>query len=191
VELYNEAMECLEEGDNRAAVEKLVTAAGLTPDARDIYLSLIRACMNSGQTAILKTQLARAKQALGNDHAFCFALATIYQEENNLKLAIHEYTLAIDSRKKLPRETTENDGNSLAAYYMYRGNCYLKRDEFARAIADYTDCLALDGATGAVHANRGIAYFKTGKPFLACADWKKARDLGITSVRPYITKYCK
>jgi tetratricopeptide (TPR) repeat protein len=67
----------------------------------------------------------------------------------------------------------------------------LKCNQFAKAIADYTECLALDDRMGAVYANRGIAYFKTGKNFPACADWKKARELGIPTVRSYITKFCK
>jgi len=77
------------------------------------------------------------------------------------------------------------------AYYLNRGNCYLKQREFEKAIPDYTYSLKLNKESGAIYANRGIAYFSTGKRKEACADWRKAKSLGVTSVNAYINRYCR
>ncbi|MDR1414745.1 MAG: tetratricopeptide repeat protein [Odoribacteraceae bacterium] len=189
VDLYNEAMACSDNGDYKGAVEKLLKALERTPDSRDIYASLVQACFNSNQTGLLKGHLTRAKAIFPGDDEMCYYLGTVHQKENHPALAIREFSLAIEFGKR--KEAAGDVAPLLSAYYMYRGNCYLKLDQFEEAIADYTDYIALDDRSGAVYANRGIAYFKTGKPMPACADWRKARGLGITSVNQYLAKYCK
>ena len=110
----------------------------------------------------------------------------IYQNQQNYAAAIKEYSLAIQYAKKNGEEY-----ELVYAYYLNRGNCYLKQREFAKAIPDYTYSLKLNKDNGAIYANRGIAYFSTGKRKEACADWRKAKSLGVTSVNAYINRYCR
>jgi tetratricopeptide (TPR) repeat protein len=184
VDLYNEALRLTESGDNEEAVTKLLGALERTPDAREIYLALVTPCFNSGQVALLQEQLKQAKTFFPDDDEFYYYSGLIYQQDNNQSMAIREFTLAI-------ARGTKTKARLLPTYHASRGNCYLKLEQFDKAIADYTSCLALDTRAGASHANRGIAYFKTGRPALACADWKKAKGLGVSSVNQYLAKYCK
>ncbi|MDR2130294.1 MAG: tetratricopeptide repeat protein [Odoribacteraceae bacterium] len=186
VELYNEALQCTGDGDYRGAVTRLVEALERTPGERRIYMSLVEPCFNTGQIALLREHLKRAKTFFPADDEICYYLATVYLKENNLTMAIREFTRAIDSQEKEGAKSA-----MLSTYYTSRGNCYLKINRFDQAIADYDNSLALDAAVGSIYANRGIAYFKTGRPFLACQDWRKAKSLGISSVNQYIVKYCK
>ncbi|MFR7878607.1 MAG: tetratricopeptide repeat protein [Butyricimonas paravirosa] len=113
-------------------------------------------------------------------------MGNIYQNQQNYAAAIKEYSLAIQYAKKNGEEY-----ELVYAYYLNRGNCYLKQREFAKAIPDYTYSLKLNKDNGAIYANRGIAYFSTGKRKEACADWRKAKSLGVTSVNAYINRYCR
>ncbi len=110
----------------------------------------------------------------------------IFTRINRIAAAIKEYSLAIQYAKKNGEEY-----ELVYAYYLNRGNCYLKQREFAKAIPDYTYSLKLNKDNGAIYANRGIAYFSTGKRKEACADWRKAKSLGVTSVNAYINRYCR
>lgn len=184
VDLYNEALYLSESGDYKGAVTNLLKALERTPDARVIYLALVTPCFNSNQTTLLKEQLKKAKAYFPDDDEFYYYAGMIYQQENNQSMAIREFSLAI-------ARGTRRKSHLLPACHASRGSCYLKLEQFEQAIADYTSCLALDGQAATAHANRGIAYFKTGRPALACADWKKAKGLGVTSVNQYLAKYCK
>ena len=189
VELYNKALSCSGEGDYRGAVNNLLKAIERTPDARQFYIALVEPCFNTNQLAVLKEQLRKAKTLFPKDDELCYYLATVYQRENNQAMAIREFSLAIDNERKKGKKP--GTFSMLSTYYMYRGNCHMKINQFDKAIEDYDRSLALDESTGSIYANRGFAHFKTGKPFLACKDWQKAKSLGISSVNQYITRYCK
>ena len=186
IELLNEANEDIKDGKYKEAVPKLLAAAKLNPKLRDIYISLTQACPQTNQISILKEYLKRAQSIFIEDDEICYYLGNVYQIENRFAEAIREYTSAIKYAKKNGEEF-----GLTYAYYLNRGNCYLKRSEFQKAIQDYTYSLSLNDKSGALYANRGIAYFKTGKRTEACRDWKKAKTLGVTSVGQYLNRYCK
>ena len=77
------------------------------------------------------------------------------------------------------------------AYYQNRASCYLKINECSKSIPDFTYALKLNPDNGAIYANRGIAYYKTGKKTEACKDWRKAQSLGIQSAGTYVRRYCR
>jgi tetratricopeptide (TPR) repeat protein len=185
VDLYNEAIACSERGNYREAVTKLLKAAERTPGARRIYMSMVSPCFNSNQLSVLKEQLRKAKALFPGDDEICYYLGTVYQRESNQTMAIRELSLAIDHARQ------KESSIMLPVYYTFRGNSYLKLDQFDKALADYNSALALGDGTGAIYANRGIANYKVGKRDLACKDWKRAKSMGISSVNQYITKYCK
>ena len=108
----------------------------------------------------------KGKGIVEEDDELCYYLGNIYQNQQNYAAAIKEYSLAIQYAKKNGEEY-----ELVYAYYLNRGNCYLKQREFAKAIPDYTYSLKLNKE--------------------ACADWRKAKSLGVTSVNAYINRYCR
>ena len=186
LEYVEQANKDIENGDYEQAVQKLIAAIRLQPKLRDAYLSLNVACSYTNQNAILKSYLQKAKTIFEEDDEFCYYLGNLYQHENNLSLAIKEYTLAIQYAKK-----NGEDYELVYAYYQNRASCYLKNNEYAKAIPDFNYALKLNQDNGAIYANRGLAYFKTGQRSQACLDWKKASQLGISSASTYIKRYCK
>lgn len=186
IELLNAANADIENGNYQIAVQKLISAAKLNPQLRDIYIALNTACSHTNQTDILKKYLKQAKTIFEEDDEICYYLANIYQNENNLAMAIKEYSEAIKYGKK-----NGEDYELVYAYYQNRGSCYLKQNECIKAIPDFNYALKLNQDNGAIYANRGIAYYKVGKRTEACQDWRKARNLGISTVTHYISKYCR
>lgn len=186
IDLLNEANADIENGDYKEAVQKLIAANRLNPKLREVYSSLNTACTHTNQISLLKDFLLKGKKIFEEDDELCYYLGNIYQNQQNYAAAIKEYSQAIQYGKKNGEEY-----ELVYAYYLNRGNCYLKLREFAKAIPDYTYALKLNKDNGATYANRGIAYFSTGKRKEACADWRKAKSLGVTSVNSYINRYCR
>lgn len=186
IELLNSANKDIENGEYASAVQKLIASIRLQSNIRETYLSLNTACSNTNQTAILKTYLQKAKAIFEEDDELCYYLGNIYQNENNLTKAVQEYTLAIKYSKK-----NGEDYDLVYAYYQNRASCYLKLNEFAKAIPDFNYALKLNQENGAIYANRGIAYYKTGKRTEACQDWRKAMKLGVSNASVYVKRYCR
>lgn len=186
IELLNEANADIENGNYKDAVQKLIAANRLNPKLREVYLSLNTACLETNQITLLKDFLIKGKKIFEEDDELCYYLGNIYQNQEKYADAVKEYSLAIQYSKKNGEEY-----ELVYAYYLNRGNCYLKQRDFAKAIPDYTYSLKLNQDSGAVYANRGIAYYSTGKRKEACADWRKAKSLGVTSVNTYINRYCR
>ena len=57
-----------------------------------------------------------------------------------------------------------------AIAYSNRGVAYWKKSEYDRAIADYTEAIALDPNDAIAYSNRGVAYKKKGEVDRAIAD---------------------
>lgn len=186
IELLNSANKDIENGEYASAVQKLIASIRLQSNIRETYLSLNTACSHTNQTAILKTYLQKAKGIFEEDDELCYYLGNIYQNENNLTKAVQEYTLAIKYSKK-----NGEDYDLVYAYYQNRASCYLKLNEFAKAIPDFNYALKLNQENGAIYANRGIAYYKTGKRTEACQDWRKAMKLGVSNASVYVKRYCR
>ena len=110
------------------------------------------------EISILKQYLIKAKAIFEEDDEICYYLGNIYQNENNFQKAIAEYSLAIKYAQK-----NGEDFGLVYAYYQNRASCYLKINECSKSIPDFTYALKLNPDNGAIYANRGIAYYKTGK----------------------------
>lgn len=186
IELLNEANQDIENGNYEQAVQKLIASIRLNPKTREAYMSLNIACTHTNQISIIKSYLIKAKQIFEEDDEVSYYLGNIYQNENNMPKAIQEYTDAIKFAKKNGEEY-----ELVYAYYQNRASCYLKTNEFAKAIPDFNYALKLNQENGAIYANRGIAYYKTGKHTEACQDWRKATKLGVTSASAYVKRYCR
>lgn len=69
--------------------------------------------------------------------------------------------------------------------YNERGAAYSQKDQFERAVADYTKCIELEPGLALAYRNRGSAYFHVGKFKEAVADCTKAISLVPAYQSPY------
>ncbi|MFP6620362.1 MAG: tetratricopeptide repeat protein, partial [Pirellulaceae bacterium] len=65
----------------------------------------------------------------------------------------------------------------VAAYY-WRGNAYYHKQEYDKAIADYTALIRIKPDHADAYYNRGYAYGNKGEKAKANADFAKAKELG-------------
>ena len=78
------------------------------------------------------------------------------------------------------------------SYLHYnRGNVYIKRKDYKRAIADYTQAIALDPRLAEAFYNRGLALIDSGKTDEGISDLSKAGELGLYTAYSLIKKYRK
>ena len=133
INLLNSANQDIENGDYEEAVQKLIVSIRLNPQIRDAYLSLNTACSYTDQISILKSYLLKAKEIFREDDEICYYLGNIFQKENNFTKAIQAYTEAIKYAKQ-----NGEDYELVYAYYQNRGACYLKTNQFAKAIPPAT-----------------------------------------------------
>jgi hypothetical protein len=71
---------------------------------------------------------------------------------------------------------TDQSENIRNAHYL-RGNAYYRKTEFGRAIADYSEVIALDPDYANAYVLRGTAYEQQGRKQKAVADYRKALAL--------------
>ena len=78
-----------------------------------------------------------------------------------------------------------------AYLYYNRGNVYVKRKDYARAIEDYTQALALDGRLAEAYYNRGLARIDSGQHAEGISDLSKAGELGLYKAYSLMKRYAK
>jgi len=76
----------------------------------------------------------------------------------------------------IERGKKESRKNRAIAYFN-RGVAYRKKGEVDRAIADYTEAIALDPNDAIAYSNRGVAYKKKGDKEQAIADFRTALEI--------------
>ena len=82
--------------------------------------------------------------------------------------------------------------DSRNAYLYYnRGNVYVLRKDYARAIADYTQAMTIDPRLAEAYYNRGLAFIDSGKAAEGISDLSKAGELGLYTAYSLIKKYRK
>lgn len=93
-------------------------------------------------------------------------------------LAAIEYTQAIDINPQNDR------------YYNNRGNLYLLRGNYSRAVGDFTRAIEINPNRAEPYYNRGRALAKMGNRDAANLDYERAVDLGICKTYPSL-KICR
>jgi tetratricopeptide (TPR) repeat protein len=58
-----------------------------------------------------------------------------------------------------------------------QGNAYFDNKQYERAIADYTQTVALDADFALAYYNRGLAWERLGNPTAAAGDYQRALTL--------------
>lgn len=130
--------------------------------------------------------LQRGVKIYPDDDELWFYLAEIYRSLDRIPEAIEAYSQAITYS-----EINGTDFPLVPNYYLNRGNCYYYRNQFTKAIADYTRLLEIKPGFTPALSNRGICYFFTKKTDKACADWKRAISLGDDSQEEHYKKHCQ
>jgi len=72
-----------------------------------------------------------------------------------------------------------------------RGTLYLERNNFEKAIADFTTCLAIDPLYLDAYYNRAYAYFQLKQTDNACKDWGYLKDLEQANATQLFEQNCK
>ena len=105
-----------------------------------------------------------------------FNLGVAYKEANLLNDAIETFSKLIVANPAFPN-----------AYYE-RGFCYGKMGMFPQAKADMEESIAKQPQHGASYFFRGRTFEALGDLQAACADWKKAVELGTPDAEPFLAR---
>lgn len=88
-------------------------------------------------------------------------------------------------------ENSELDSVDIAMIYRFKGLINLRRDSLDEAINDFTNSINYsDSKNFYPFMSRGDCYIKKGLTDLACADYRKAADLGLIRIYDRIKRYC-
>lgn len=85
----------------------------------------------------------------------------------------------------LPRSTERRLKKAFATALYNRGNAYESKRDYDRAIANYTDAIAIDPKDAFAFNNRGVAYRAKGDVVRANADFAEAARLGLKDTKPF------
>ena len=78
-----------------------------------------------------------------------------------------------------------------AFVYYNRGNLYVQRKDYTKAIEDYTQAINIDANIAEAYYNRGLALVESGKNSEGIDDLSKAGELGLYNAYSLIKKYRK
>jgi len=99
-----------------------------------------------------------------------------------------DYDLAIERYTEAIRMAGEFGDNNYAVAYVNRGNAYAMKDDYNRAIAEYTEAIKLDPYYYLAYFNRGIAYRDLEDIRRAIDDFTQTIKLEPTFVYAYISR---
>jgi len=132
----------------------------------------------SGQTAEAAKDFKTILEADPSNKHGLFNLGVAYKESNMLNEAIETYSKLISLQPDFPNA------------YFERGFTYGKMGLFPQAKADMDASIKYQPTHGASYFFRGRAWEALGDPASACADWKKALELGTKDAEPFIQNKC-
>lgn len=186
VKYLREGKDLFEKGNYDEAIAKMESSIKLNPGLKDAYYAMYNVALESGNYEITKTYFNKAKSVFEDDDEIIFYLGQLYQKEKNYTKAFLEYNQAIAYAKK-----NGEDYPVVSDYYANRGICYLRQKKYTEALADFDYSIKLNEMKKGVYANRGFALYKLKRLNEACKSWSKAYELGQTSTKKYIDKYCQ
>ncbi|PRY90426.1 tetratricopeptide repeat protein [Mongoliibacter ruber] len=185
--INNTALDMIEDERHASAVKILESVLEDDPSFHPAYLNYYRAGRNVDEKVEkVVNVLKKGLEIFEEDDEMAYYLGNLLQKEQRFDEAILAYTDAINYSK-----INGEDFPLVWAYYFNRGNCYLKTNQYKKAIPDYDYGLTLSPDNYDILTNRGYAYFRTDKKEAACKDWKTALELGSTVTEKYLQSYCK
>lgn len=134
----------------------------------------------------------RDKEGAIDDYTAALALdSTQYEVYLNRALVYLNNAQPLKAIDDFKKALTFSNGEDFRVYH-YRGEAYLRLEDFARAEKDFRKCLALDGQVAAAYlglATSLIAQNDTDTSE-ACGHIQKAIDLGMPSAQEMKKQYC-
>ena len=100
--------------------------------------------------------------------------AANYGSRADIYIDLKEYSKAIQDHNKIIEIEPNSASNHFSRGVIYDG--WLK--EYSKAIQDYNNAIDLDPNYAAVYHQRGLLFYSLGLIEKACADCKKACELG-------------
>lgn len=183
----NTAVDMISKGNYTTAAKILEKVIEDDPSYHAAYLNFYRAGSQVEEKKEKVVQVLRkGLEIFQEDDEMAYYLGNLLQRENRYNEAIEAYSEAIAYSK-----INGEDFPLVWAYYFNRGNCYLKTNQFKKAIQDYNYALTLSPDNADVLTNRGFCYYKTNDSDAACMDWHTALDLGNSQTSRYIQSFCQ
>ncbi|WP_194775743.1 tetratricopeptide repeat protein [Pararhodonellum marinum] len=185
--LTQEALQLLEEEKNNLAVLKLEAAIEADSTFYPAFVGIYNAGRSlAGDKSYLINYLERAKALFRQNDELCYYLGNIYQNEMDFENAIREYGEAIRYSK-----INGEDYPIVYAYYFNRANCFLKTQQYRKAITDYDYSLDLSPNNADIYTNRGYCHLKVQEKEKACFDWSRGLELGNPQNKKYLETHCR
>ncbi|MGY6742424.1 MAG: tetratricopeptide repeat protein [Cecembia sp.] len=185
--INNTAVDMISKGNYTTAAKILEKVIEDDPSYHAAYLNFYRAGSQVEEKKEKVVQVLRkGLEIFQEDDEMAYYLGNLLQRENRYNEAIEAYSEAIAYSK-----INGEDFPLVWAYYFNRGNCYLKTNQFKKAIQDYNYALTLSPDNADVLTNRGFCYYKTNDSDAACTDWHTALDLGNSQTSRYIQSFCQ
>lgn len=181
------AMEMIEAENYEKAANLMEIVIKDDPTFHPAYLNFYRAGsqLDSKKEKVIQI-LREGLEIFEEDDEMSYYLGNILQKENRIPEAIKAYSDAIDYSK-----INGEDYPLVWAYHFNRGNCFLKSNQFKKAIPDYTYALSLSPDNPDILTNRGYSYYKLGQQSDACLDWNEAVKFGNKNSNKYIQSFCQ
>ena len=112
-----------------------------------------------------------------------FALASCTNKEEKAKESFRQGMKHLEKSQFDAALTKINEAIEYAddnqRYYFYRGNIYLNKEKYTKAIQEYDQALKIDSTYADAWLNKGNAvFYKTGSKNQACPFWLKAQKHG-------------
>jgi len=177
----------------RANIANLQRSKGATQDSMDEIEKAIES-----DSSMLHPYLARAYQRMEGgyykgaleDYNHALEIETrdpeiwlnrgiVKEKLNDLKGAFSDYTQAIELNEKYDKA------------WLNRGNVLLKLGRYKEASEDYTVALTFYPDLAVAYYNRAVAFQRQKQTDLACADLKKAEELGYKVAEKVKKEVCK
>jgi tetratricopeptide (TPR) repeat protein len=181
------AMEMIEDENFEKAADLMEMVIKDDPTFHPAYLNFYRAGsqVESKKEKVIQT-LREGLKIFEEDDEMSYYLGNILQRENRIAEAIKAYSDAIDYSK-----INGEDYPLVWAYHFNRGNCFLKSNQYIKAIPDYTYALGLSPDNPDILTNRGFCYYKIEQKSEACLDWNEAVRFGNKNSNKYIQTFCQ
>jgi len=100
-------------------------------------------------------------------------------KEGNLQAALEDFGAAI------------NNNHEFLKAYFNRANIYNRSGNFDKAVVDYDSIISIKPDLAEGWHFRGISYLNMRDTGKACADWKRAREMGFDESGKWLSQYCR
>lgn len=144
-EFYNQGITALEGNENRKAVSFFSQAIEIAPDFFQAFSNRAYAHLTLGELEEAKNDFRKAAHLNAELHLPFFEMGAIAERQDSIDAAINYYSMAID------RFRTEEK------YHYQRGLQFFKKEEYAKAIADFNSAISLKPSFADALNDRGSA----------------------------------